>query len=483
MFTALERTDKSRVTLVSVGVGLVLAVLKLAVGLLTGSLGLISEAMHSALDFVASLMTYASVRIAGRPADADHVYGHGRVENLSATIQGVLLLGTATAIIYESVRRIFFVEVAVEPSIWAFVVMFGSVFVDLWRSRMLSAAARRYHSQALEADALNFRADMFSSVVVILGLAVAAAGALVGGAGWLARADAVAALVVALVIVVMSGRLATRAVGVLLDRSPSTLRERMTSAAAAVPGVIDSAPVRLRESGDRLFADITVQVPRTTSLSEAHTITEQVEESIREVEPRTQTVVHVEPLRSVEETAAEAIRAVAWQMGARTHHELVNRVGDHLEASLHIEVEPELSLRKAHELAHHLVAAAQRENPQLRRVDTHIEVATPDPSQRREVSAWRPDIVEAVRRAVAKAAVGAALHEVRVYSADEAQVPGLDVVLHCGFEPDVPMGEIHRRTEIIELEIRRLLPSLEHVVIHAEPREEAGNSCTSGRPA
>jgi cation diffusion facilitator family transporter len=465
---AAERREKNRVTLVSVAAGLALTALKLIVGLLTGSLGMISEAAHSGLDFVASLLTYVAVRVAGRPADADHPYGHGRVENLSATIQGVLLLGTAAAIIYESVRRIFFVEASVEVSVWAFVVMLGSIVVDLWRSRMLSAAARRYHSQALEADALNFRADMFSSAVVILGLAIAAVGGRFGHAGLLAKADAVAALVVALVIVVMSGRLASRAVGVLLDRAPTRLRERMTEAAAAVPGVLDSEPVRLRESGDRLFADITVHVPRTTSLSEAHAITERVEVSIRGVEPRTQTVVHVEPLRDEEETAAEGIRAVAWQMGARTHHEVVHRVGDHLEASLHIEVEPELTLKQAHALAHRLVAALQGENALLRRVDTHIEVAVPDPSQRQEIGARRPEVVATVKRAVAEA--GGVFHEVRVYGAGPGQ-PGLDITLHCGFDPDVPMGEIHRRTEQIELEIRRRLPSVEHVVIHAEPRE------------
>lgn len=464
-----ERRDKNRITLVSVAAAFALAVLKLIVGLLTGSLGLISEAAHSALDFVASIITFFSVRIAGRPADVEHPYGHGRVENLSATIQGGLLMVTAVFIVYESLRRLIFHPVQVETSPWTFGVMFVSILVDLWRSRLLSAAAQRYHSRALEADALNFRADMFSSSVVILGLTVAALGDLIGRPGLFARADALAALVVALVIIVMSGRIAMRAVSVLLDRAPTSLGQRMTAAAASVPGVLTSEPVRLRESGDRLFADITVQVPRTTSLSEAHTISETVEASIRGIESRTETVVHVEPAVGEAETAAEAIRAIGWQMGARTHHERVLRVGESLEASLHMEVEPDLSLRAAHDLAHRLVAELKQANPLLTRVDTHIEVALPNPSQRTEITQQHPEVLDLVARAVEGAGVGAVCHEVRVYESDQ---PGWELALHCGFEPDVLMGEIHRSTEHIEQEVRRYLPTVEHVVIHAEPKAQ-----------
>ncbi len=455
-----DQQEKNRITLVSVVAALALAVLKLVAGLLTGSLALLSDAAHSGLDCVASVITYVTVRIAGRPADQDHPYGHGRVENLSAILQAVLLIGTALAIIYESVRRIFFQPAEIHSSPWIFAVMFLSIGVDLWRSRLLAGAARRYHSRAMEADALNFRADMLASAMVIGGLTVIALGGPV-------HADAAAALLVALIIIVMSGRLALRGVSVLLDRAPVHLGERMTQAVVAVPGVVDAQPVRLRESGDRLFADITVQVPRTTSLSEAHGISESVEASLRDLAPRTQAVVHVEPAVGEAETAAEAIRAVAWGIGARTHHERVSRVGDHLEASLHIEVEPELTLAEAHALAHRLSAALRAENPLLQQVDTHIEVAVLEPSLRREVGEQHPKIVATAADAVKAAEVGALLHEARLYGSSE---PGWDLTLHCGFPPEIPMGDIHRRTERIEQELRRAIPNLEIVVIHAEPR-------------
>lgn len=299
-----EEHEKAQVILVSVVAAVALTTIKLIVGLLTGSLGILSEAAHSGLDLVASVITFMSVRIAGRPADADHPYGHGRFENLSATLQGLLLLATAGWIVYASVVRLFFRSMPVEASVSAFVVMGASVGIDLWRSRMLLAAARKFHSAALEADALNFHADMYSSAVVIVGLALTYAGQHLAGMAWLEKADAVAALVVALLIMRLSGGLAGRALGVLLDRAPQERAERMTRAILAVPGVVRVDRVRLRESGNRVFADVVVTAPRTASLAEAHDLSDRVEAAVRSVEPRTETLVHVEPIRTETETAA-----------------------------------------------------------------------------------------------------------------------------------------------------------------------------------
>ena len=320
--------EKTRVTMISIGAAVVLTALKLAVGLLTGSLGMLSEAAHSGLDLVASVITFASVRIAERPADRDHPYGHGRVENLSATLQGLLLLATAGWIVYESVVRLFVHPVPVDTTPWAFVVMGSSIAIDFWRSRMLLAAARKFHSAALEADALNFRADMYSSSVVIVGLALTLVGERLTAVPWLAKADAAAALVVAVMIIRLSGGLAARAIGVLLDRAPEDLAHRMTEAVTAVPGVVGSHEVRLRESGNRLFADVVVTTGRTTSLAEAHELTERIEAAMRAIEPRTETLVHVEPMRTDTESAAERIRAVALRLGVSTHHDQVYRVDD-----------------------------------------------------------------------------------------------------------------------------------------------------------
>lgn len=463
-----ERLEKDRATFVSVGASFFLACLKLAVGLLTGSLGLLAEAAHSGLDLVSSLITFVSVRVARRPADEEHPYGHERFENLSAVIQGVLLLVTAAWIAYEAAIRLLLEGSHVRPTPAAFGVMLLAILTDLWRSRILLSVARRYRSRALEADALNFRADLLSSSAVIVGLALVALGRATG-IGILANADALAALAVAGIILYKATELLFSSVNVLLDRAPKEMEERVRSAASSVPGVIDTPSVRLRESGSRAFADVVITVPRTISAPEAHEISERVEEAVRGVDPRVESVVHTEPVVTDTETLAEAIHATALEMGLRTHHERVQRSGEHLEASLHLEVSPELTLGEAHALANRLGRAVRGRYPQLSRVNTHIEVAEPEPAgEAKEITSELPHLASEIKRVAEGVGRGAGCHEVRLYRSED----GVDAVLHCDFPGSENVGEVHALTERMEQAIRGRFPDLEHVVIHAEPRDD-----------
>lgn len=462
----IDRREKNRIALGSLVAGVALAIVKLVGGLLTGSLGLLSEAAHSGLDALASLMTAVSVRVAARPPDADHPYGHGRFENLSATVQGLLLFGTGAAIIFESVRRLTEAESHVRPSPWAFVIMAASIVVDLWRSRALSRAAQKYDSRALEADALNFRADLFSSIVVLFGLALTTYAELTGTGGVLLKADAAAALVVALLIIGMAVKLAVHAINVLTDRAPRDLGDRMTRAAADVPGVLVSRPVRMRESGNRVFADVVVTTTRTLSFAQSHEITERIEQAINEVDPRAEVLVHIEPSASLAETAADAMRAIALRLGIATHHEQVYEVADGLEGVLHIEVDPSLTLAAAHEQAERLAQTLTSEVPGLRRVASHIEAAEPNPSRRRDVTSERADVVGAIRRVVDASHLTEGIVEIRLYASDGAS---WDAVLSCAFRSDLLVGEIHIRTERLEQDLRERFAALGRVIIHAEP--------------
>ena len=464
-----EQAEKRQITLVSLAAAAILTSFKLAVGLFTGSLGLLSEAAHSGLDTVASILTFASVRIADRPADPGHPYGHGRFENLSAIIQGLLLLATAAGIFYESVHRLFFVTVPVTSTPWAFVVMGISIAVDAWRSRLLADAGRRFRSRTLEADALNFRADLFSSSVVILGLALTAYGEASGQHDWLLKTDAIAALVVGGVIVAMSGRIALEAVNVLLDRAPADLSSRLTEAAGRVPGVLAARPVRVRESGARVLADVVVTAPRTASLADAHATAEAVERAIRDVEPRTETVVHVEPAPARDESAVDAVRAAALRHGIVTHHEEVYRVDDALEASVHVEFPSDATLAQAHAAAHGLAEAIIADEPAIRRVDTHIEAVASVPRHRREVSRGRPEQVDALRRVIEETGLTTRVHDIRIYEADGRAPSYADVTFACGFPPDLGVGAVHDRTEQLEQRIRTAFPALGRIMVHAEP--------------
>src|SRR5215470_6893293 len=247
--------EKSLVALSSVGAAVLLTSMKVVVGLATGSIGILSEAAHSGIDLVAALMTFWAVRASSKPPDQDHLYGHGKIENFSALFETGLLLATCVWIAYEAGKRLLFGGGHVEATVWSFLVMGISIIVDLSRSRALAITARKHRSQALEADALHFSTDVWSSAVVILGL-LGVWFSQRTGIAWLARADAVAALGVAGIAALVSIRLGRKAVDDLLDAAPTGLLERIARAASEVEEVVGVSQVRVRRSGPETFADV-----------------------------------------------------------------------------------------------------------------------------------------------------------------------------------------------------------------------------------
>ncbi len=292
--TQTAESEKNRAALSSVVAAVGLTFFKLLVGVMTGSLGILSEAAHSGLDLVAALVTFFAVRISGKPADKVHQYGHGKIENFSALIETLLLLVTCAWIIYEAGQRLFVKSVEVDVSIWAFLIMIVSILIDYSRSRILIAAARKHNSQALEADALHFSTDIWSSSVVILGLIGIKLSEMSPSLAFLSHADALSALGVALIVIVVSVRLGKRAVQALLDGAPPALAEEIQRTVKAIPGVIDCHQVRVRGSGPDLFADVHVVLNGTQSLSEAHIFTEAIESTIQQVAPGINVTVHAE---------------------------------------------------------------------------------------------------------------------------------------------------------------------------------------------
>ncbi len=288
--------EKKQAAMSSVIAAAGLTSLKIVVGVVTGSLGILAEAAHSGLDLVAALVTFLAVRTSGKPADKEHLYGHGKVENVSALFETLLLLMTCAWIVYEAIQRIFFRAVEMEISIWAFIVMGISIIVDINRSRMLYKAARKHNSQALEADALHFRTDIWSSSVVILGLIGVKIGEWVPKLGFLHKADAVAALGVALIVIYVSIELGIRTVQALLDVALPGMAEKITTTVEAIPEVMNCHNVRLRHSGPYVFADLHVLVDGNLSLQEAHAVTEVIVDAIHEIVPNADVTVHPEPM-------------------------------------------------------------------------------------------------------------------------------------------------------------------------------------------
>jgi len=340
--------EKRLVALSSVVAAVGLTTMKIVVGVTTGSIGILSEAAHSGLDLVAAAVTLLAVRTSGRPADREHAYGHGKVENLSALFETGLLLLTCIWIVWESVRRLFFKEVAVEVTAWSFAVMAISIVVDVSRSRALRRAARKYQSQALEADALHFSTDVWSSSVVILGLACVALSDRLG-LHWLTKADAVAALGVAGIVIWVSFELAKKSVDDLLDAAPPDLTAAVARA-ARTSGVARVRQVRLRRSGGKVFADVTVEVARQASFERAHDTADEVERAVREVVPGSDVVVHVEPVPAGEEGLLTLVRLAAARLGLGAHAIRLHRAGGSDVLDVHLEVQATLSVGAADEL-------------------------------------------------------------------------------------------------------------------------------------
>ena len=463
----LTRGEKKRAAANSVLAALGLTGMKLVVGLLSGSLGLLAEAAHSGLDLVAALVTLIAVSISDRPADEAHPYGHGKVENFSALIETLLLFITCAWIIYEAVRRIFFRDVHVDPSLWAFLVIIVSIGIDISRSRMLYRAARKHRSQALEADALHFSTDVWSSAVVLVGLILVWAGRKVmpGQAGLLNRADAVAALGVALIVLFVSYRLGKRTIDVLLDRAPEGLKEKIAVAAAEVEGVISSGKVRLRQSGAQTFVDMTIEVDRNLSLERTHAIAEDVEVRIQSFVPGADVVIHTDPRESERETMARRIRAIAERNQVPVHNISVHEDHGEIHVDLHLEVDDHLLLHQAHDLASHIEQDLRAGLPAIKRVNTHIESRGTGVGSGRDVTAEEGPLVERVRRTADAVAGRACCHNILV----RRQGDRLAVSLHCGFDRNLPVIDAHRLSSRIEEALKKDIPRIDQVLVHTEP--------------
>ena len=288
-------TEKKLVALKSVAAAVFLTGLKLLVGLMSGSLGILAEAAHSGLDLVAAVVTYLAVRVSGKPADRQHPYGHGKIENLSAFFETILLLVTCVWIIHEAYDRLVAKETHIDASIWTFLVMIISIAVDVSRSRMLYRAAEKHQSQALEADALHFSTDIWSSAVVLAGLVGVKIAAWFPTASFLYKGDAIAALGVAIIVVYVSVKLGIRTLEGLLDTAPEGMSDKVKAVVESIDEVQDCHSIRVRSSGPQIFIDVHVLMNGELSLKEAHRLTEVIEEQIQHAIPGADITVHPEP--------------------------------------------------------------------------------------------------------------------------------------------------------------------------------------------
>ena len=464
--TAGMQREKKAVALNSIFAAVLITLMKVVVGIGTGSLGILSEAAHSGLDLVAAAITYFSVRVSDKPADADHQYGHGKIESFSAFLETGLLLLTCVWIVYEAGRRLFFHSVEIEPTVWAFLVMGISMLADVWRSRRLRRIANKYDSQALQADALHFSTDIWSSAVVILGLAAVLAGRKYS-LPWMANADPVAALIVACIVVSVSWRLARRTIDTLLDAAPAGIRGRIIQEVYRVKGVLEVDRVRIRRSGSRYFADVSVGLSRNVTFQRSEQVSNEVASRIRALLPDADVVVNALARASRQESLFDRIRAVATRNNLNVHDISVQDMGGSLHVEQHVELDERLSLKEAHDRVTRLETEMKQDVGEISSILTHIESEpatietsdgpVPEPSFEQRFQAVTQSFPEVVD-----------MHDLTF-----KRVGGrLYASLHITMQDDLPLSRVHDIQTAVEGRFRQEVPELFRVLIHPEPQTD-----------
>lgn len=455
-------SEKRKVALWSLLASGVLATAKFAVGIMTGSLGIISDAIHSLLDFGATIITFLAIRVSDRPPDRTHHFGHGKVESVAALVETAILFITTGWIVYEAVRRLTADEGHVVEVGWiAVAVIVASIVIDYNRVRALRRVARKYKSQALEADALNFSTDMFSSVVVLIGL----------GLTWLGypEADALAAIGVAAFVCVAAWRLGKRTIDALMDAAPAGAYERIAAIVRDSDGVLGLERLRIRPVGATLFVDLDATVGRTLPLDRVTTIKNGVTEAIRAAFPEADVSFTTHPVVLDDETVFDKVMLIARRRGLAVHHITVQHLGERLSVSFDIEVDGWMPLREAHALADGLERAIAEELGPGVEVESHIEPLQIAALDGRDVEAGRRDAYERALTRLADADGRLAqVHNVRARMNDH----GVFVTFHCRVDPAASVEAVHEAVDALEYRFREEAPEVRRVVAHAEPLPE-----------
>jgi cation diffusion facilitator family transporter len=447
-------SPQRRIALVSVAAAAVLVVLKLAAGLASGSLGLVSEAAHSGTDLVAALLTLFAVGLAIRPADRAHPYGHGKAEHLAALAEGGILVGLSLLIAWKALGNLFASDhPGVEATWYAFAVIGLVIALDASRALVSARASRRYHSPAFAANALHFASDLAGSVAVLFGLLLTASGH--------PKADSAAALFVAGLVLVAASRLMRRNVDVLMDRAPADAAEAARSAIAGVDPPVHLKRLRMRQAAGRHFMDVVIGVPAGAAVGQGHAAADAVEDAVQRALPESDVVVHVEP-ETQEEALGELASAAALSVPRvrEVHNVRVVNLGAASEVSLHLKLPGDITLEQAHDVASQVERAIEDQLPEVVSVLTHLEPLRETAVGSRSAAQAEADAV----RGLVLDAIGKPPRELRfVETAD-----GLVVYVALALDASSSLAEAHARATEIEERIRAVV-SVADVVVHTEP--------------
>jgi cation diffusion facilitator family transporter len=435
-----------------------LIAVKLVTGLATGSLGLLSEALHSGTDLIAAILTFVAVGVAARPADPGHAYGHGKAEHLAALGEGAILVVASLLIVWRAVSHLAgFSETGVDAAWYALVVIGIVIVVDFARTLVSARAARRYRSSALQANAVHFASDMAGSTAVLIGLLGVRAG--------YPNADSIAALFVAALVLLAAGRLMRRNVDVLMDRVPAEAHEAARQAIAALEPSVQLRRLRMRQAAGRHFADVVIGVPPGAAVGQGHAAADAVEDAVQRALPESDVVVHVEPAGDDAALTERALAAAQRVPRVREIHNLnVVTVDGSSAVSLHLKLPGDLSLEEAHTVASEVERAIEEALPEVESVQTHLEPLAEETLgsslPARDVDRYADIVLRVVDEATGRPPRALRF----LHTAD-----GLVAFLTLGLDPQTPLAEAHARASEIEQRIRRERPDIAEIIVHTEP--------------
>ena len=455
---------KRRVALHSMVAAAAMTVLKLAAGLLSGSLGVLSDAAHSALDLVAVTLTFFSVQVSDKPADEDHTYGHGKIENLSAFLEAGLMAVSCAWIIWEAMERMVRHTVVLHHSVWPVLVLLTSIGVDWWRARRLRAVAEKTGSPALATDAFHFASDIWSTLAVLCGLCASWIGVRMG-IGWLGYADPFAAVVVSLMILRMTLYLGRETVAVLMDEVPVETRQRLVDEVAKVDGVLEVEQARVRRAGSIYFADLTLALPRQYTFEHTGELVRAATEAAHRALPQADVVIHTVPREARAESIFDRVRAVAARNNVNVHELSVQSHHGRLRVEQHVELDEDMTLLAAHGFVSAMEAEILREAPEIDSVLTHIESEPATIEQPEEIVEVDRKIEYALRQTARMFAEIKDVHEIVV----GRTVDHISLSCHCTLRDDLPMGHVHEAITALEDRFKLECPEVYRVTIHPEP--------------
>jgi cation diffusion facilitator family transporter len=441
-----------------------MTVLKLAAGILSGSLGVLSDAAHSGLDLAGAALTFLSVRVSDKPADEDHTYGHGKVENISSFVEAGLMAISCAWIIWEALSRMVNHTVQLHHSIWPMLVLLTSIAVDYWRSRELAAVARKTGSPALATDAFHFASDIWSTLAVLVGLGASWIGARFG-VDWLRYSDPFAAIVVSLMILRLTLQLTRDTVGALTDQIPAETRYRVVSEVAAVEGVLAVEQARVRRSGAAYFADLTLALPRRSTFEHTDELVRAATEAVQRALPEADVVIHTVPRTDHAESIFDRVRAVAARNNVSVHELSVQSHHGRLRVEQHVELDENMPLLAAHTFVSAMEAEILRDAPEIDSVLTHIESEPATIEQPQEIVVDDRRIEKALRAAAGQIREIVDVHELTVLRAGDH----IDVSCHCTLPDQLSMLRVHEVITALEDRFKAECPEVSRVTIHPEP--------------